>query len=290
MRMKLIKFSFLATATIAALALSGPETRAQGILNEEIAPPNSKLISKSKFFMSVVNKPGAPRNEITLRLFNPYPIQGCAAISPFYVDYEVLANMVRVNMDFPIVDVDRSVRYPHYECKYSGNDASADITLNLEELNEKMVTRMLFKSPDQSLPYAIYFDDNVFRLTPVANDALESLIYWRLPENTIVLSIPGENGDLTKKDPDLIAQLYSRAQARNLTPIQDVVSGFVPNSRRVNRFFFVDESGALADTLTEGEQAPFEVLQTTEPFYGPNGKYDKAVDINVTASLPASDD
>jgi hypothetical protein len=251
----------------------------------------SRLISQSKFTIKVANKPNAPRNEITIHLSSDYPVEGCTKIQPFYAEYEILANTIRVNMSFPVVEPDLSVRYPHYQCKFSGNDLSTDLTFNLDTMSENAVSRIIFVTEEQTYPYTLYFDDAVFRMTPLGNGAQEAVNYNRLPEGTVVLSIPSASEDIAPGNSDLLQQLDTLAKSKNLKPIAEVNSEFMPNNIQKNRFLYVDTQDAFKSKIADSHESfLLGTLNSSEPFYGPNGKFDKPKMLDVFIQHPGADD
>lgn len=246
------------------------------------------ILPQTSFSFSFFHKDGASEDDINMRMVLPIPIQGCTKIVPFEAEPEIQGKALMIDIEFPFVMLDQSAKD-----KYACNQikmAGKDITLSKSELMGREINEIRIRSKFGVLPYKLTVTPDMINMQAKNDPYKRSYEYWFLPQDTVVLSVPMFKGDLIHHN-DQLQQLARIARARGLVPIEDEVPEYMPDSKVHNRFFFLDKDGRVLAELADSEgQITLGTLYTTEEYYGPDGKYDKEIDLEITASRPSQTD
>lgn len=239
------------------------------------------LLSQDKLRFNLYQKPNAPAHQIMMQTFILQPIEGCVKVMPFEITDEIKGQTLEVYIDFPVVS-------PDYDgdCDYNTYSPVDEIVLDKDELIDKNVNKLALRTKYGVIDYDLYIDDELIELTS-PNDAFQEKIeFWMLPKNAVVVSVPMAKGDLANQH-RLLQDLAIVAEDNNLIPIEEKTPDYIPKESQLNRFYFLDTDGSVRDLLNNGSQSVrLGEIYKTEPFYGPNGKYDKKIPIDVIATLP----
>lgn len=243
----------------------------------------SSILSQEGFRFAFVNNPDSDPDKLLLQIIAPTPIQGCAKIYPFEAKKNLSGKMLTIDVKFPHILPDYNNKN-RYDCNRS-TMIGTEIVLSHAELIEKGVNAIYLRTKFGVAAYKLKVTEHMIRMEP-QNKTLETLEYWILPKNALVLSVPQYKGDLME-DHEQLQMLARVARARGLAPIESVVEGYTPAGREINRFYFVDTEGRLSETLQDSnDTTTIGELYTTEEYYGPDGKYDKEITLDILAMKP----
>lgn len=239
------------------------------------------LLARDKLKFNLYQKPNAPAHEIIFQVYISTPIEGCLKVIPFEITSEIKAKTLEIYTDFPIVSEDRDGN-----CDYKSYSPRDEVILDKDELIEKGVNKVALKSKYGTKNLDLYIDDELIELTSDNDVFVKDFEFWMLPKNTVVVTVPMADGDLIDQN-HMLQDLAIVAEDSNLIPIEEKNPDYMPKKAMVNRFYFLDTDGSIRDMLNNGASTVrLGEIYKTEPFYGPNGKYDKKIPIDVIATLP----
>ena len=250
------------------------------------------ILSERQLNFRFITIPEADDNMIHMLFFNPTPVQGCANVDSYIIEQDIRGVALYLEVEYPEVTPDRSVRNPHYECTKGAQTAQTIVALNKDQLIENGITTLNIQTNSYMKRYDVEINEDMIRLTeavpePDPEDAIE---YWFIPDNAVVLTVPMATEDV-RDNALLLDQLNTIARLRNLTPIDEVKPGFYQHSGNekwdnINdkKFYFVDKFDTLKTALENDPYVTIGRLETTEIAYGPEGKYDKVKYLPVYAA------
>lgn len=239
------------------------------------------ILSQDKLRFNLYQKPNAPAHEIMMQTFIMQPIEGCIKVMPFEITDEIKGKTLDVYIDFPVVA-------PDYDgdCDYNTYVPVNEITLDKDELIDKSVNKLSLRTKYGVIDYDLYIDEELIELTSPNDVFQEKIEFWMLPKNAVVVTVPMAKGDLMHQK-GMLQDLALVAEDNNLIPIENKNPDYMPKESQLNRFYFLDTDGSVRDSLNNGySTVRLGEIYKTEPFYGPNGKYDKKIPIDVIATLP----
>lgn len=243
----------------------------------------SSILSQEGFRFAFVNNPDSDPDKLLMQIIAPNPIQGCAKIYPFEAKKSINGKTLAIDVKFPHILPDYNNKN-RYDCNRS-TMIGTEIVLSHAELIENEVNAVHLRTKFGAAPYKLKVTEHMIRMEP-QNKMLETLEYWILPKNTIILSVPQHKGNLIENHEQL--QILARiARARGLSPIESIVEGYTPAGPELNRFYFVDTEGRLSQELEDNNgTTTIGELYSSEEYYGPDGKYDKEIPLEIIAMRP----
>lgn len=235
--------------------------------------------------ITIFQRHDTPANELIMYVILPLQVEGCYKTMPFELEKSITGTLLVVDMKFPIMQLDA-----RKDCEKKRGMETAEVTIDLDELREKNIKVMKLTSRYQTRSYEIELTDEKIVLTPTESIMLPKLEYWFLPKNTVVLQVPMAKDDLYYKHA-ILQELAGVAADNGLIPVEDKIPEYMPHTVTYNQFFFLDTRGDVMEMLENGETAvTIGAVHTSEPFYGPNGKYDKKIPLDILATLPSAID
>lgn len=261
--------------------------------NPEDAKKPRPILPSFNYDIGFVRAPGAAPGQATLRLTTPLAISGCVHMKQPVVAIVETPPVLRLRLTEAELELDKSVRYAHFQCDVRTQFAYFELPLTRDELLEKGITRIALKS-DAGQFRDIVLDVNESRMiatsTSTKTGAKEMSVpgaggiatYWFYPENTIVLGAPGAKLDAAARD-----EIDNRARVSGLVPLSDQLPGFEPGPELAQNAYFVDTSGRIKRQIeTAGKPVAFGSVTTSETYFGPNGQYQQPKNIAIYARLP----
>ena len=274
----------LATGLIASKAYAEykPNRRDTTITREQVDELGyTGLLPQDSFRFTIYQRPNAPDYELTLKIFTPLPVSGCFKTLPYEATDEIKGQMLEVYMDFPVIMPDRDGN-----CDNVQNTLSTEVLLDKDELIDNDINKFLFRSKYGVITYDLYINEDMIELSSPNDVFQEGLEYWFLPSNAVVLSVPMAKDNLMNHK-SMLQDLAIVAETNDLIPIEEKFPDYMPKEDFLNRFYFLDTDGDVREQLNNGSTSvTIGQIYRTEPFYGPNGKYDKKVPIDVVATMP----
>ena len=248
------------------------------------------LLPTNGYAMYFVRAPNAGAREVTLRFTEPAALSGCVSIDTPKPEITRNGQYMQIKIGKPVVRLDKTVRYAHYECKGGPSFVESDITLNADELMKKKIQYITFKNESAADKYTVDVSNTRFMLVPQSTSffkpfdlpgRIDPLSYWFYPENTVILSAPGASAQQ-----DVTAEIRKMAQSKGLVELKTLIKNFKPPVTDKNTLYFVDQSGNFAKSLDAEQGRVFGTVQTSETFHGKAGAFDRLVNLDIHAKLP----
>tara|TARA_B100000242_G_scaffold268963_1_gene219434 strand:+ start:4587 stop:5492 length:906 start_codon:yes stop_codon:yes gene_type:complete len=253
---------------------------------EELGYTGSLPLDEFKYVF--VHNPEAPEGHLTLRASIPVQVQGCYELYEPEIEQKIMGSALVLDTKMPLMRPPSSQdKNPDCDVKQS---ISVETSIDRAQLIENNITKMRFKSKYFTISRDMDITEHSVTLTDPANKKVKPYTYWSLPANAVVLNVPMFDDDLTQHDTQL-QQLARVAKIKGLAPVEDQIPGYTPSGRNHNRFYFLDTKGDVLDLLKQSA-GPVTIgqIHIKEPFYGPNGQYDKETGIDIIAMIPGSAD
>jgi hypothetical protein len=257
-----------------------------------VKPPPS-ILPSFKYDIGFIRHPGAAPGAATLRLTTPLAISGCMHMRQPVVAIIETPPVLRLHLTEAKLELDKSVRYAHFQCDVRSQYAYFELPLTREELLEKNINRIALKS-DAGQFRDIVLDVNEQRViassTSTRTNATQMSVpgaggiatFWFYPENTVVLGAPGIKLDAAARD-----EIDNRARVSGFVPLSDELPGFDPGLGFADNAYFIDRSGRVKRQIeTSGKPVAFGTVTTSETYFGPNGQYQQPKNIPIYARLP----
>ncbi|MFP4313547.1 MAG: hypothetical protein ACLFR0_04375 [Alphaproteobacteria bacterium] len=241
------------------------------------------ILPLDKTGFTIFQRPNTPDNELVFFVMSRVPLEGCFDSIPFEASHHIQGPVLTINLEFPIIQVQK-----RKDCEKKRVMETTEVILDLDEMRENNVNMLRLSSRYETRSFDVELTDQKISLQPKESVMLEGLEYWFLPANTVFLSVPMATDDLYYKNP-MLQELAMLAGRNGLVPIETKIPGYTPSSEMLNTFVFLDTEGDIREMLNNGQEfVNIGSIHKTEPFYGPNGQYDKKIPIDVLATLPAS--
>ncbi len=247
----------------------------------------SGLLPEGQYHMYFVRTADTKSNEAVLRIVTPVSLNGCARVLPPKISARRDGARMSLKIENPAVILDKSARYAHYQCPQSANSTSADITLNRDELIENNIKTLTFQSlGGTSDSYILDVTDTELRLEPKTSFAFkpflgsgkaDPLSYNFYPDNMVVLHAPA-----APESEDLGDKIAALARSKGLRP----VSSPGHSSKNGESFYFIDDPGTLAGSLTFDSSTRIGTVKGEETFQGADGPYQREKQVDVYAKRP----
>lgn len=301
--MKTLKALTLGAAAICMLATTATPLTAS-FAQDEGYKPNRKsvkptreqleelgytgIIPHDKAQYDFIHDPQADEGDLTFRASIPLQIHGCYEMYKPEIEQEIVGKALVLDVKMPIVlNPYRENKNP--DCKIT-DSISADIHIERDALLEENVNKMKIVTEHNVINRDVELTENYITLTTPDNNLIKPYTYWSLPSNTVVLSVPMFSEDLMYNNTQL-QQLARVARIKGLVPIETRLADYVPAENIINRFYFLDTKGDFLKELKEdGGTISIGHIHIKEPFYGPDGLYDKEKAIDILASIPGEKD
>lgn len=270
------------TSMASALADYKPNRKDTGPTREQIEEMGfTGILPLDRTGFTVFQRPNSPANELVFYVISRVPLEGCFETMPFELEQKIEGKSLTVDLKFPIVRLDNTPG-----CEKKRSMETAEMILDLDELRDKEINVVRLMSKYSTRVFDLELTDNMFKLIPRESVMSQGIEYWIPPKNTVMLSVPMAKTDLYYKD-DILQELAMVAENNGLEPIENKISDFMPQKSQYNRFYFLDTEGKIRDALSDTSKTiTIGKVHRTEPFYGPNGKYDKKIPMDVIATLP----
>lgn len=275
------------TSMGAAFADYKPNRENTGPTREQIEEMGfTGILPLDKIGMTIFQRHDTPRNELIFKMILPQQVEGCYETIPFEMEQKVDASILTIDMKVPILLMDA-----HKDCTHKREMEQGEVAINLDELREKDIKIMKLTSRYFTRSFEIELTDQKIVFKPTENVLLPELKYWFLPENAVALTVPMANEDIYYKHA-MLQELAGVAADNGLIPVEDQIPEYMPHDPNpYNKFFFIDTRGDVLEMLKNGETSvTIGAVHTTEPFYGPEGKYDKKIPLDILATLPMATD
>ena len=253
------------------------------------------ILPSFKYDIGFIRSPGAAPGQATLRLTTPLAISGCLHMKQPVVAIVETPPVLRLKITEAELELDRSVRYAHFQCDVRTQYAYFELPLTRDELLAKNISRIALKS-DAGQFRDIVLDINEARMIATSSSTKSAAntkqmsvpgaggvaTFWFYPENTIVLGAPGAKLDSAARE-----EIDNRARVSGLVPLEQQLPGFEPGPDLAQNAYFVDTSGRVKRQIeTSGKPVAFGTVTTSETFFGPNGQYQQPKNIPIYARLP----
>ena len=301
--MKTLRALTLGTAAICLLAASGTPHTASFAQDEDYKPnrKNTKptreqleemgytgVLPLDQFRYDFIHDPKAEDGDLTLRADIPLQIHGCYDIYQPEIEQKIVGKTLVLDIEIPLAIQPLSHdRNPN--CKIT-DSIGTNIHIDRDELLEQDINKIHFVTKYGVLVREMEITEDYITLSAPDNALIKPYTYWSLPKNTIALSVPMINQDLIGHDTQL-QQLARVAKINGLVPIETTLPDYMPAYDIKNRFYFLDKKGDLLEKLMEDDSTiSIGQIHIKEPFYGPDGLYDKEKGVDVLASIPGSRD
>jgi hypothetical protein len=256
-----------------------------------------RLLPNASQIFYFVRQPGAGPDEAFLRIITPLALTGCAKLRQPVMKIQENPPLILLSMTDAKMELDKTVRYAHYQCDVRRQYAMADLPLNRANLVEKGIKQIILNTgAGGSRNLKIEADEHKITVSAsgIRTKGVVSGVpgaggvstFWSYPENTIVLTAPATQlSEATK------AEITDQAEAAGLVPLTDVIAGFEPSANQADSLYFIDNSGRLKTQINEAEKPVlFETITGSEVYSGANGPYDRPVQIAVFARLPGANE
>lgn len=301
--MKTLKALTLGAAAICLLAATATPYTAS-FAQDDVYKPNRKntlptreqlertgytgVIPHNQLSYDFIHDPKAEEGDLTLRTDIPIQIHGCYEIHQPEVEQKIAGKSLVLDIKMPVAMEPQS-RDKNPDCNLS-NSIATNTHIDRDELLEKGINTIQFVTKYGALYRNMELTQDYVTLRAPGNDRIKPYTYWSLPANTVVLSVPMFDKDLMHHDTQL-QQLARMAKVTGLTPIETRIPDYMPANDITNRFYFLDTKGDLIEDLKEKSgTVSIGQIHVKEPFYGPNGLYDKEKGIDILASIPGNRD
>lgn len=243
------------------------------------------ILPHDKVGFTMFQKPNTPTNELVLKVISGIPLEGCFDSMPFELEQKIEGKSLSVDLKFPIIEMDA-----RKDCTKRRVMEEAETVIDLDELREKEINQMRLVSKYSTRSFDLDLNEHRILLEPRESVLQSNLEYWLLPENTVMLSVPMAKDDLYYKD-KILQELAMVADNNGLIPIEEQIPEFMPNEVKYNKFYFLDTEGKVKEALNNNDSGAIVIgsIHKSEQYYGPNGKYDKKIPVDVIATLPELD-
>jgi hypothetical protein len=252
---------------------------------EDAGPP--PLLPQGEQFLYFIRTADTKNNEAILRLSTPASISGCVDVVPPRITLRRSAGTMAFKVEEGALALEKNVRYAHYQCNQNSHSASADITLNRDELLENNIKTLTFQSGSGAMDtYEVELSGNRLSLIPKTSYSFkpfegstkaDPLTYYFYPDNIVVLYVPGAD-----KKADLSKEIISLAQAKGLSP-----ASYAPLNNG-HAVYFTDQQGTLSSSLAFDANAFVGTVKEPQTFQGPNGAYEQDKGVDVYAKRPGT--
>jgi hypothetical protein len=252
---------------------------------------NNSLLPTANYLVRFVRTADSKPGQAVLRLISPVVINGCAKIAQPGVTIQQNGQLMMITVGEAMVNIDRSIRYAHFQCDQSGQTARADIILDHPQMLADEVTSILL----QAGPLTDYFDvaatADTLTLKPRSTRAFkpffkpgtsEPLMYQAYPDNLVLLEAPS-----AKANDNIAAAVDRLARGKGLQNGDALPQGLKNNQNNSGhtgqKYYFIDTTGQYAKNIAFGTSAFFDTLTISETLRGPQGPYEtpKALDVYV---------
>lgn len=300
--MKMIKTLTLGCATLCYLAAAAMPVA--GALAQDDYKPNRKsneptreqieelglsgILPLEDIDYYFVHDPKASEDDLVFRAAIPLEVQGCFQVYEPEMKSEIVGKSLNLEVKMPIVTSPySSTTKPDCQLR---NSFAADTRISRKALMDNGVNKFRMKSHYGAIMRDLEVTEHFVRISDPGDKRMKPYTYWTLPPNAVVLSVPMFKGDMLDNNTQL-QQLARVAKIKKLVPIESEVPDYMPANANTNRFFFLDTRGDVVGLLNEtGEPIIIGQVHSKEPFYGPNGLYDKETGVDILATLPGSND
>lgn len=208
------------------------------------------LLAQENFYLSFVPT-NVSDDAVILRMTSPTLVQGCANLKQPTYEATEQGQILMVKVGGPAVEMEKQPRYNQFDCAQKNNIVNLDLPLSRAKIEQTPIRKIAFRSANHTDYYAVEMRDGQLRLLPETqnafhpvktSDGTDALTHWFLPENTVVLYVPGAT-----RTNDFSESVKKLAYTQGLIPLSDMVPGFTDNKK--NRLYFVDPSGFYAHSL-----------------------------------------
>lgn len=257
--------------------------------NEKKLP---KILPNFAHKVGFIRPPGAAPGEAVLRMMTPLALSGCAHLKQPVVAIREAPGSIALRVTSTELELDKTVRYAHFQCNVRSQYAYFDLPLRRDELLEKHISRISVNS-DSGQFRDIALDVNEDRVIALVSGQRKNVsagstpgaggiaTFWFFPENTIVLSAS------EKLNAEARAALKDNARTAGLVPIEEQIAGFEPGTEMANNAYFIDPTGSWKNRIGEaGKPVAFGTVSTSETYFGPNGQYQQPRNVQVYARVP----
>jgi hypothetical protein len=275
-----------------------------GIVNQysskykkDFKDPNTKelpaLLPTFEYTINFIRVPGSS-GQVVMRMMMPLALSGCVKMKHPVITIRETPPLISLRATSLELEIDKSVRYAHFQCDVRSQYAYFDLPLDRDNLLEKNIRKINVRS-DAGHFRNIDLDVNENRLIAMisGNQTKAGMIpgaggmttFWFFPENTIVLSA-GEKLDTAAR-----TELKSRARGAGLVPVEEQIVDFKPDPVKTNIAYFIDPTGRWKDQISDaGKPVAFGTIAASETFFGPNGQYQQPRNIQVFARVPGANE
>lgn len=246
------------------------------------------VLPHTEFRYYFIHDPKADEGDLTLRADIPLQMHGCYEMYQPEIEQKIVGKTLVLDVELPIA-IQPYSRDRNPNCKLT-DTIGTNIHIDRDELLEEDINKIHFVSRYGVIVREMELTENYVTLTAPGDKLSKPYTYWSLPKDTVVLTVPMFNKDLMHNDTQL-QQLARMAKVKGLVPIETSIPDYTPADDITNRFYFIDTKGDVTEAAKEsGGTISIGQIHIKEPFYGPNGMYDKEKGIDILASLPGSND
>ncbi|MFP4387272.1 MAG: hypothetical protein ACLFP8_04480 [Alphaproteobacteria bacterium] len=153
-------------------------------------------------------------------------------------DIEYVGHNLFIELTMPTIAMsDGQPRYTNYDCEVSHATSYVDIPLNRDELIEKNIKKLMFKTTRMDLgQYEIDINKDRLIFKGIGGQTLGKVwqTLWFFPRNTVKLYAPGATSR------DVTRQIYNFGKKHALTPMNEVLDGYRLPLEIKNHLYFID--------------------------------------------------
>ena len=253
---------------------------------------SGQAIPPGVYSLFLITPDAADPDTVILRLTSNTSVTGCANVTPPTVKQTVKGPNLWLEITDSAVEIDRSVRYAHFQCNTGRQYAGTDIVLNRTQLLADGISKIALRSPLGTDFYDVEIGDHSIHLSPksqkyfkplYASNRPDPLTYWFYPTNTVVLSVLDEPQNLNEAITDF-------AQGLGLVPLESMIPDFMPRLPTANTLYFTAPDDARITLPDAGQNLTLGQIEAPRTFYGSGGTYQKPTQVAVFARRPGLED
>lgn len=309
MKFRLLLLCLTMTGLLAAgmnVPVSAQNTDAYG------EPYSSKYYREqpSRVGLALMRHPDLPPGKFVIYLTTQNNITGCVKFGNLEHEAIFKQKTLEIIVESYTVDMRNLTKAPHYDCYQGIKNPSAKIVLDRDDIIDRGLEKVVFKTGRRGEEYDIKINDQFVRLMPAQRRASgspltkqaapaprrfenlsisgvkNSLIHWFYPEGTMILTIPD-----AKPDQDTAAAMVDFMRKNNLTPIEDILPDFRQPTTTTQVYYVVDKKGTFAHQpqMKSGGMV-IGAVEVEDTLYGLHHDYAAGEALTVMARLPGAYD
>lgn len=250
------------------------------------------LVGEADLAPEIIRTPGNREGDFALRLVAGKTVTGCLKKENQSLSITKDNGTMTIKMTGGQISTDqKNVQYSQYQCDVKKGVSATDIPLNREELIAEEIKIITVQSENTSSLFRLKLDITPERIIftedkglgavkrPSAADTIFEQTFWFFPPGTKILHSNAKDTAGTRD-----AMIRTLARSKGLTPLEELLPDFTAPASAHGKIYVVDEKGLFKNDTNEpvllGE------IEQTEPFFGPEGPYERLIKKQVTLENP----